>query len=94
MAPDHGFTAFCGVDCAACGDMLSGKCPGCRQSIGPEGDRCGAVECCIKRGIDICSDCSEFVCRDMAEFFSESEGHRCAYRRLMGIRYGVNIEAE
>lgn len=80
--------AFCGVDCSACPDFTGGKCPGCRKSIGPEGDRCMPVECCMKKGIEHCGACPGFPCRDMAEFFCESEGHRLAFRRLISLRHG------
>ena len=36
---------FCGVDCAACPDFLSEKCPGCREIVWPEGDSCPPVAC-------------------------------------------------
>ena len=87
MQIDSDLMAYCGVDCSACPDYTSGKCPGCRQSIGTEGDRCMPVECCMKKGIIHCGACECFPCADMAEFFTESEGHRLAWRRLIELRH-------
>ena len=32
--------AYCGVDCSACTDLLSGKCPSCRLSEWKDDDIC------------------------------------------------------
>ena len=74
--------AYCGVDCSACTDKLSGKCPGCRQTEWPEGDECMPIACCKKRGIVCCGECADFPCADMEEFYAESDGHRLAYARM------------
>ena len=80
--------AFCGVDCSVCPDLLSNKCPGCRQSEWPEGDACLPVACCGERGISCCGECGEFPCGDMKEFYEESESHRQAYERMRAVRGG------
>lgn len=78
--------ACCSVDCAACPDYLSGKCPDCRHSKWPDGDPCMPIACCQGRGIDCCGRCDAFPCADMAAFYEESEGHREAYRRMRALR--------
>ena len=44
--------AYCGVDCAACADYESGKCPDCRHSRWPDEDPCMPIACCQQKGID------------------------------------------
>ena len=73
---------YCGVDCSACPDYLSGKCPDCRSSRWPHGDPCMSIACCQKRGIECCGRCDGFPCGDMAAFYEESEGHRAAFDRM------------
>ena len=74
--------AYCGVDCAACPDHLSGKCPNCRNSQWPEGDPCAPAACCRKKEISSCGRCPDFPCPAMAAFYEESEGHRQALARM------------
>ena len=45
-ALDIEYVAYCGVDCSACADLASGKCPGCRQTEWAAGDECAPVACC------------------------------------------------
>ena len=54
--------AYCGVDCAACPEYLSGKCPDCRHSQWPDGDPCMPIACCQSKGIDCCGRCASFPC--------------------------------
>lgn len=77
--------AYCGVNCAPCPDDASGKCPGCRNSEWG-GDPCMPVACCREKGIDFCGQCDGFACANMAEFYTESEGHREAYQRMLAMR--------
>ncbi len=74
--------AFCGVDCSACPDYLSGKCPNCRNSAWSEGDACMPVTCCRSKSTLCCGDCERFPCADMEAFYAESEGHRQALGRM------------
>ena len=74
--------AYCGVDCSACPDLASGKCPSCRKTVWEEGDECMPVACCKKRGVSFCGECPVFPCGDMKEFYEESEGHREAFDRM------------
>ena len=69
---------FCGVDCAACPDYLNDTCPGCRESVWPEGDACPPVACC---GL-----CPDFPCTMMRDFYGESESHEEAFRRMCDLR--------
>ena len=85
---DEASIAYCGVDCAACGDYAGGKCPGCRQTEWKEGDICMPVECCRKKGISFCGECSAFPCADMKEFYGESESHKRAYGRMLRLHDG------
>ena len=78
--------AFCGVDCAACPDLKSGKCPGCRQTEWEPGDECMPVRCCGEKHIPFCGKCPDFPCADMREFYEESDGHREAYDRMLRLR--------
>ena len=83
---DKDSIAYCGVDCAACSDLLEGKCADCRRSEWPEGDACLPVDCCRKKGISVCGECESFPCADMAEFYRESENHRAALARMRALR--------
>lgn len=83
---DNNMIAFCGVDCAVCSDLLAGRCPGCRQTVWPEGDACMPVACCQKKGVSVCGECGEFPCADMAAFYRESESHRAALARMRELR--------
>ena len=73
--------AYCGVDCSACPDMSSGKCPGCRHTEWGE-DPCMPVKCCRDKGVYSCGECGEFPCADMRGFYDESDSHRLAYFRM------------
>ncbi len=77
--------AYCGVDCAACPDLASGKCPGCRRTRWEPGDECMPVACCRGKKIDCCGRCDTFPCADMAAFYGESEGHAAAYERMRAV---------
>ncbi len=77
--------AYCGVDCAACPDLAAGKCPGCRETVWPEGDACMPVACCRKHGVEYCGLCPTFPCAGMAEFYRESDGHRAALARMQAL---------
>ena len=76
---------YCGVDCAACVDLRSGKCPGCRESVWPEGDACPPVACCREREIACCGRCRDFPCAMMTEFYGESDSHRQAGERMQAL---------
>ena len=76
---------YCGVDCAACPDYTGGACPGCRQSVWPEGDAGPPVRCCTERGIRLCGECRDFPCGMMADFYRESESHERAYRLMAAL---------
>ena len=76
---------FCGVDCGACPDFSSGKCPGCRKSQWPPEDPCPPVGCCREKNISCCGDCRDFPCRMMAEFYAESDSHRAALARMKDL---------
>lgn len=73
---------FCGVDCSACPDYLNFKCPGCRASIGMSEEECMAAQCCMDKNILVCSQCREYPCDNMKDFFMESESHKAAEKRL------------
>jgi hypothetical protein len=79
---DLTYVGYCGVDCAACPDLKSGKCPGCRQTLWPADDPCPPVGCCRGQGVECCGACPRFPCAMMAEFYEESEGHRSARARM------------
>ena len=76
---------FCGVDCGACPDFSSGKCPGCRKSQWPPEDPCPPVGCCREKNISCCGDCRDFPCRMMADFYAESDSHRAALARMKDL---------
>ncbi len=77
--------AYCGVDCAPCPDYAGGKCPGCRATEWGD-DPCLPVRCCREKGIALCGECERFPCRNMADFYGESEGHKAAYLRMCIVR--------
>ena len=83
---------YCGVDCAACPDFLSGQCPDCRQSEWPDGDPCMPITCCQQKGMESCGRCDVFPCRDMAGFYEESESHRAAYVRIQALTNGGTVD--
>jgi hypothetical protein len=44
---------------------LSSICPGCKIDAlhqKPEEDRCEIRQCCLRRGFNLCCECSEFPC--------------------------------
>ena len=82
---DLDLVGFCGVDCSSCPDYLNFKCPGCRASAGMSDEDCMVAQCCMDRNILVCSQCSDFPCDDMKDFFEESESHRQAEKRLKVI---------
>ena len=77
---------YCGVDCAACPDYMTGRCPDCRKSGWPDADPCMPIACCREKGIGCCGQCDVFPCENMAGFYEESEGHRAAYARMKALR--------
>ena len=81
----------CGVDCGACPDHLSGKCPDCRHSEWPDTDPCMPIACCQQRGISCCGRCDAFPCGDMTAFYEESESHRAAYARMKALKGGNDL---
>ena len=81
---DITYTAFCGVDCAACPDLTAGVCPGCRKTEWGD-DPCPPVACCRERGIDRCGLCPDFPCAMMRDFYGESESHRQAGERMRAL---------
>ena len=80
--------AYCGVDCSVCPDYLDKSCPSCRLTEWTEEDLCMPVKCCREKGIEACAFCDSFPCKDMAEFYEESDSHREAYEkmRLLAMR--------
>ena len=83
---DSKHIAYCGVDCSVCPDLADHKCPGCRETVWPEGDACLPVACCQGRGISCCGACVQFPCGDMATFYEESDSHRQVYERMKSVR--------
>ena len=75
--------AYCGVDCSACPDKISDKCPGCRRAKRTSDDVCLPARCCRKKGIDCRGERLLFPCRDIRGFYEESEGHKAAYLKML-----------
>ena len=50
-------------------DLLANTtiCSGCKQEIeeNPEDDRCPIRQCCARRGLDLCNECTEFPCETL-----------------------------
>ena len=78
--------AYCGVDCSKCSDFIQRKCPSCKLTEWKDNDICMPVKCCREKGIDFCAFCSVFPCKDMAEFYDESNSHRDARGRMESLR--------
>ena len=78
--------AYCGVDCSACADHTAGRCPSCRLTEWDTDDACMPVSCCRKKGIGCCGLCDVFPCRDMADFYDESDSHREAFQRMLAMK--------
>ena len=55
----------CGFFCGACPDRQAGTCPGCREAHSP-GD-CFIWDCTRRRGLDFCTLCGQFPCRELLE---------------------------
>ena len=77
--------AYCGVDCSVCPDYLNKSCPSCRLTEWTEEDICMPVRCCREKGIEFCGACDSFPCKDMAEFYEESDSHREAFARMKSM---------
>lgn len=77
--------AYCGVDCSVCPDLLGHICPGCRKTDWSGQEPCMPVACCRDRGIPFCGKCVDFPCREMEDFYQESESHRQAYHRMKNV---------
>ena len=58
----------------------------CRLTDWKAGDECLPVKCCRGKEIECCAFCGLFPCGDMADFYSESDSHREAYRRMLALR--------
>ena len=82
---------YCGVDCSVCSDFVSEKCPGCRQSIWPEGDACPPLSCCKEKAIRLCGECRQFPSEMMKEFYRESESHERAYRLMCSFQKAGHV---
>lgn len=82
-------TAYCGVDCAACPDLIGRRCPGCRQTDWQEGDICLPAECCRGKKISFCGECPSFLCADMKAFYEESESHERAFALMLSLQKGT-----
>ena len=78
--------AYCGVDCSGCTDLISGRCPSCRLTEWKADDICMPVKCCREKSISCCALCDVFPCRDMADFYDESDSHREAFQRMLVMR--------
>ena len=46
---------------------------------------CMPVKCCREKGIEVCAFCEVFPCKDMADFYEESDSHKKAYDRMHRI---------
>ncbi len=77
---------YCGVDCSVCSDYINKICPGCRASVGQTEEDCPAALCCMDRDILFCGQCDDFPCKDMQEFFKESESHQQAEIRMKALK--------
>ena len=78
--------AYCGVDCAKCPDFMRQTCPSCKLTEWKDDDMCMPGRCCREKGIESCAACDVFPCREMADFYEESDSHREAYRRMRQSR--------
>ena len=52
----------CGLACDACALYTKGECKGCPTVTGAAEPVCAIAECARKKGVKLCSECSEFVC--------------------------------
>jgi hypothetical protein len=84
----------CGIDCGLCPRFHTkggSVCPGCGGiNFKEKHPSCGFVTCCvIKNGKEVCSDCSEYICK---RFEPEKRGfdsfvsHKRVFRNLDFIR--------
>lgn len=54
------FNTFCGESCEGCDQFESGNCVGCMSGGSmSESIRCAVRQCCKKKKVDTCSDCSQ-----------------------------------
>lgn len=69
--------ACCGIDCGLCPRYFTkgeSACPGCGGlNFKEKHPSCGFLTCCvIKKGFEVCSDCSEYPCK---RFDAEKSGY-------------------
>jgi hypothetical protein len=72
---------YCGLYCGACPNLLETKagtaqiaCLGCKTDQSPEWCRsCALKACARRRGLEFCSACPDYPCRELEEFAGSAE---------------------
>ncbi len=77
---------FCGIICSDCKNYKKNmNCQGCLNEKNLLID-CPTRSCIFKRGIDICSQCEDFPCKMMNEFYNDGNpNHKKAYVNLIDL---------
>ena len=80
---------FCGWDCGPCRNYKKNlNCQGCRVDQEMISD-CPIRACPAGKGIRYCSDCSDFPCAKLMEFYGKEERNLAAYKRLCRMKNGT-----
>ncbi len=93
---DYSLEGYCGLYCGACPMLLetragTGKtaCHGCKTDQNPEWCmKCGLKACARGKGLDFCSGCADYPCKDLEGFKTSAEYpyHREVYEYMKIIR--------
>jgi len=69
-------SARCGINCIECKYREKFNCKGCIEQGGQLfWGTCDLAKCCIKKELDHCGKCPDFVCDTLHDYsYSESEG--------------------
>ncbi len=86
--------AICGLNCAKCGLLETGKCAGCRGPADKHWSAdCGFLACTRVKGLRYCFECDELPCEKLTAFANDGyEHHRITVENLKRMRE-IGLEA-
>ena len=75
--------ALCGLNCALCSMHFGGYCPGCGGGDGNQS--CAIAKCSLTHGVEYCSQCGEYPCKNFDKFDSYDSfiTHRSRHKDLL-----------
>lgn len=92
---DINLIAKCGLYCGTCKKLLSGKCPGCKEST--KASWCKIRTCTIENNYDNCSQCAKINledCKKLNNFIGKAFSLVFKTDRLASLTYIKNNGAE